>query len=147
MEQLTIKYGIYPSWKAQTTTVYLSFIEFLSCFWIIALMENNESPEIGDDGVQKSKTNRKKKGGRNCAIPGCTASENGLYPGVRYFQVTTRSSQYYDYDGWRENIIHIIRTHREIPINELRERVMKGKVHICNRHYADEDIEHTGTPL
>ena len=47
-----------------------------------------------------AETKKKRRGGRNCSIYDCKASENGLYPGRRYFQVTTKTSEYYDYEGW-----------------------------------------------
>ena len=102
------------------------------------------STETSSENVTKPKKTKKKSGGRNCAMYGCFASENGLHPGVRYFQITTRNSEYYDYEGWRNNIINVLTKYREMNISELKERVMKGNVYICDRHYADEDIEYTG---
>ena len=36
---------------------------------------------------------------RNCAFPQCTSSETEKHAGVKYFLITTRKSEYYDYDG------------------------------------------------
>ena len=77
-------------------------------------------------------------------IPLCTSNKNGLHEGIRYFQVTTRTSKYHDYDGWRNKIINIITKDRTVKITEFKARVMKGNVYVCDRHYADEDIEWTG---
>ena len=36
--------------------------------------------------------------GRNCAFPQCTSCETEKHVGVKFFQITTRKSEYYDYD-------------------------------------------------
>ena len=80
--------------------------------------------------------------GRNCAFPQCTSSETEKHAGVKYFQITTRKSEYYDYNGWRERITNILSRYRVIGRVE-KERIAKGKVYICDRHYAEEDIEYS----
>ena len=64
--------------------------------------------------------------GRNCAFPQCTSSETEKHAGVKYFQITTRKSEYYDYDGWRERITNFLSRYRVIGRVE-KERIAKGK--------------------
>ena len=78
--------------------------------------------------------------GRNCGFPQCTSYETEKHVGVKFLQITTRKSEYYDYEGWRDRITNILSRYRVVGKVE-KERITKGKVYICDRHYAEEDIE------
>ena len=80
--------------------------------------------------------------GRNCAFPQCTSCETEKHAAVKFFQITTRKSEYYDYEGWRDKIINILSRYRVMGKAE-KERIAKGRMYICSRHYAEEDIEYT----
>ena len=80
--------------------------------------------------------------GRNCAFPQCTSSQYHKHAGIKFFQITTRNSEYYDYKGCRERIVNVLSKYRVIDKYE-RQRIAEGKYFICDRHYSDEDIEYT----
>ena len=82
---------------------------------------------------------------RTCAFPNCFTNETKKYEGIRLWQVPSRVSDYYDYAGWTQKLVDIIKIYREK--NKMRgaltieERAAKRSLFICYKHFAPEDIE------
>lgn len=85
--------------------------------------------------------------GKYCCIPGCYTNETPKYDGIHLLQITTlKSKGYFDYDGWREQIIRVLCKYRNIGKWE-RNKIKKGEFHICSEHYLPEDIYMTSKYL
>ena len=79
----------------------------------------------------------------NCVFNQCGVQRISSYDGVGLFKVTKRTGD--DFKAWREKMIDVIYRYRaDMSKNELRKRVMDGKVSICERHFKESDIEYTG---
>ena len=70
----------------------------------------------------------------NCVFPQCGVQRIHKYSGIGLFKIPTRKCDFYT--EWRNNLINVDKT--------LKERIMKGKVYVCERHFLPEDIERTG---
>ena len=46
--------------------------------------------------------------------------------------------------SWRNNIVAVLGRYRVMD-KAVRERVLTGKIYICERHFKTEDIEFTST--
>ena len=79
--------------------------------------------------------------GANCAFPGCRVSRTEKYKGIGVFQIPTRKDQFYS--EWRKDILNVLTKYRSFKQAELDEKVSKGDIYICERHYAKDDIEFT----
>ena len=77
--------------------------------------------------------------GRNCSIPGCSASHYYLYKGIEFDRVPTRKSEYSDYDGWRKRIFDVISKYRPMTSHE-KARFYGGKYYVCSQHYSQGDL-------
>ena len=82
-----------------------------------------------------------------CAFPHCHVSHTPQYEGHRLFQIPTRVSQYYDGVGWAKKLANIAKKYRDEDRERIvggltfEERLAKGQVCICYKHFAEEDIE------
>ena len=77
----------------------------------------------------------------NCVFPQCGVQRIHKYSGIRLFKIPTRKCDFYT--EWRTNLINVISRYRLVG-KTLKERIMKGKVYVCERHFLPEDIERTG---
>ena len=79
--------------------------------------------------------------GRNYAFPQCTSSDYKPKHGqIKHFQIPIRKDEFYT--NWGNALTNVFGKYR--PLNsELRSRILKGNVCICERHFAPEDLELT----
>lgn len=77
----------------------------------------------------------------NCVFPGCGVQRIPKYDGIGLFRVTSRKGDFYE--EWRNKLIRLILQYRVMKEQELREKVMKGNVYICEKHFSPQDIEYT----
>ena len=77
----------------------------------------------------------------NCVFPQCGVQRIHKYTGIGLFKITSRKGEFFT--RWRNNLINAISRYRVMD-KELEERIMEGKVYICERHFLPEDIEPTG---
>ena len=76
--------------------------------------------------------------GRNCAFPQCTSSDYTAKRGeIKHFQIPTRKEEFYT--NWRNALTNVLGKYRQLN-SESRARILKGKVSICERHFAPEDF-------
>ena len=82
----------------------------------------------------------------NCAFPTCTVSQTKKYAGVSLFKLPTRKSEFYT--AWRKNLLDLLSKYRDMD-SSFKKDVMdcKRELFICERHYAEEDIEFTKTGM
>ena len=80
--------------------------------------------------------------GANCAFPECTVSRTAKYQGIGIFQIPMRDDDFYV--SWRNNIVAVLGQYKVMD-KAVRERVLTGKIYICERHFKTEDIEFTST--
>ena len=82
----------------------------------------------------------------NCAFPTCTVSRTQKYDGTSLFKLPTRKSEMYT--AWRKNLLDLLSKYREMS-SSFKKEVMecKRELFICERHYAEEDIEFTKTGI
>ena len=80
--------------------------------------------------------------GANCAFPECTVSRTAKYQGIGIFQIPMRDDDFHV--SWRNNIVAVLARYRVMD-KAVRERVLTGKIYICERHFKTEDIEFTST--
>ena len=78
--------------------------------------------------------------GENCWVPGCGSSRKikGLY--FHKLPCTTRKEDV----EWRKKMEAMIKKYREVD-KVLRERINKGNIYTCEKHYKVEDFEFTPT--
>lgn len=81
--------------------------------------------------------------GKYCAFPNCYCNSTPKYEGVHFFQIPTRKSEYYDYVGWKTQIIEVLSKYRTIGAQE-KSKIEAGKMYICTNHFLEEDIDITG---
>ena len=79
--------------------------------------------------------------GANCAFPGCHAARTKKYKGLSIFQIPTRKDEFYS--EWRKSILNVLTKYRSFKQTDLDERVSKGDIYICERHYVEDDFEFT----
>ena len=79
-------------------------------------------------------------GGSNCFLPGCPVSRTVNYRDVSLFRIPMRSGEFYQ--RWRDNMIAVLKKYREFD-KTIKERLQKGEIYVCERHFAPEDIELT----
>ena len=72
--------------------------------------------------------------GANCAFPGCHVTRTKKYKGIRKDEF---------YSEWRKSILNVLRKYRSFKQTDLDERVSKGDIYICERHYVEDDFEFT----
>ena len=82
----------------------------------------------------------------NCAFPTCTVSRTQKYDGTSLFKLPTRKGEMYT--AWRKNLLDLLSKYREMS-SSFKKEVMecKRELFICERHYAEEDIEFTKTGI
>lgn len=74
--------------------------------------------------------------GANCSIYGCSVSRRPEYKGLSLFKVPAGKS---DFDkNWRDKLISIITKDRVID-NSLRGQIEKCNLHICQRHFKEDE--------
>ena len=73
----------------------------------------------------------------NCSVWGCQVSLAEKYKGVSLFKVPSGNDTLSK--NWRDKIISIITKDRVID-KDLRERINKGKLWVCQKHFKDEQI-------
>ena len=78
--------------------------------------------------------------GSNFAFPQCTVSRYKLHDGVTIFKVPNRKGDYYQ--NSRKNILSVLQRYTETD-KLLREKYQNGDIYICEKHFAQEDIELT----
>lgn len=78
--------------------------------------------------------------GRNCAFPGCTVSHTEKHKGITVFKIPGRRDEFYS--TWRKTMCDVLSRYRQMD-TLLKQRIEKGLVHICERHFPPEDIEFT----
>ena len=78
--------------------------------------------------------------GKNCAFPQCSVSQAPKFGGLKLFQIPTRKNEFYS--KWRKKLVESISKFRAVD-GAFRERVLAGKVYICERHFSEEDLEFT----
>ena len=78
--------------------------------------------------------------GKNCAFPQCSVSQAPKFGGLKLFQIPTRKNEFYSI--WRKKLVESISKFRAVD-GAFRERVLVGKVYICERHFSEEDFEFT----
>ena len=76
--------------------------------------------------------------GANCAFPECTVSRTAKYQDIGIFQIPMRDDDFLV--SWRNNIVAVLGRYRVV-----RERILTGKIYVCERHFKTEDIEFTST--
>ena len=80
----------------------------------------------------------------NCAFPECSVQRIKKYQGVTLFTVTTRKSDFYC--RWRKALVDVLCRYRVIEPSLKRKILDREQViYVCERHFADEDIERTKT--
>ena len=80
--------------------------------------------------------------GANCAFPECTVSETAKYQDIDIFQIPMKDHDFHV--KWRNNIAAVLERYRVMD-KAVRERILTGKIYICERHLKTEDIEFTST--
>ena len=81
--------------------------------------------------------------GRNCCFNQCTTSDykpkgQNKEQQWKLFRVTAAKSEFYA--KWREKTVNVIKKYRVLDA-AFYQRLEKGNVYVCERHYAPEDIE------
>ena len=79
--------------------------------------------------------------GANCAFLGCHVTRTKKYKGISVFQTPTRKDEFYS--EWRKGILNFLTKYRSFKQTDLDERVSKGDIYICERHYVEDDFEFT----
>ena len=80
--------------------------------------------------------------GANYAFPECTSSRTAKYHGIGIFQIPMRDDDFHF--NWRNNIVPVLGRYRVMG-KAVRERILTGKIYICERHFKTGDIEFTNT--
>ena len=75
--------------------------------------------------------------GVNCSIVGCTVSRRSKYQGCGIYKIPSGEDEFET--RWRNKLIAIITRDRAVD-TDLRERINKKKLHICQRHFSSEQI-------
>ena len=75
--------------------------------------------------------------GANCAFPNCGVARHHV--GVGIFKIPTRNDEFHN--NWRKEIIDII-IYR-VADRDLKQRLLDGKVYVCERYFLPNDIEFT----
>ena len=80
----------------------------------------------------------------NCAIPECSVQGIKKYQGITIFTVTTRKLDFYC--RWRKALVDVLCRYRVIEPS-LKRKILDGEelIYICERYFADEDIERSKT--
>ena len=73
--------------------------------------------------------------GANCAIFGCGTCRNQKE--FSLFKLPTPKDE--EYKQWREEMIRVI-TKDRVPDAAFKERLLKDKVFICEKHFEDSQI-------
>ena len=72
---------------------------------------------------------------------GCyTNRKTKQYDDIGLFKLPGRENEFYA--GWKDKIVEVIKRYRVVD-EKLRERIQKGIVWTCERHYKPEEIERT----
>ena len=77
-------------------------------------------------------------GGNSCAFPQCTVSQAKKYQGISLFKLPQRECD----TNWKKDIVTVLKKFRVVD-KSLKDRIEKGKVFICERHFEVSDIEYT----
>ena len=77
-------------------------------------------------------------GGENCWVPGCGSSRNT--PNMYFWKIPCTSHP--EDVKWRKNIEAIVCKYRVVD-QSLLDRLEKGKIFTCEKHFKDEDFEYT----
>ena len=80
--------------------------------------------------------------GANCASPECTVSRTAKYQVTGIFQNPMRDDDFHV--SWRNNTVAVLGWYRVMD-KAVRERILTGKIYICERHFKTEDIGFTST--
>ncbi|XP_012566352.2 uncharacterized protein LOC105850424 [Hydra vulgaris] len=80
--------------------------------------------------------------GSNCCLPGCTVSRSIKHKDITLFRIPIRTGDFYK--KWRQRLLAIITQYRDFD-KDLKERLSKGNIYICENHFLAEDIELTKT--
>ena len=91
--------------------------------------------EIGNIRSDKSLLFKTNMPGSNCSIFGCSTSRKTT--GVSIFKVPGGNDEFNT--KWRKNLVHIITRERVID-KDLKRQIENRSLHICERHFSEEDI-------
>ena len=58
-----------------------------------------------------------------------------------YFKFQPEKDEFYS--EWRKSILNVLIKYRSFKQTDLDERVSKGDIYICERHYVEDDFEFT----
>ena len=78
--------------------------------------------------------------GRNCFFPNCTVSRTAKHENVGIFKIPMRNDDFHT--EWRTNMINVMSRYREFG-KDLKARAAAGRLFVCEKHFALEDIEFT----
>ena len=76
----------------------------------------------------------------NCVFPGCGVQRIPQYKGIGLFRIPCRKGEFYI--EWMDKIIDVVSRYRVVN-KELKQKMIDGKVYICERHFLPEEIEST----
>lgn len=76
--------------------------------------------------------------GANCAFPSCGVARHHV--GVGIFKIPTRNDEFHN--NWRKKIIDVVTKYR-VADKDLKQRLVDGKVYVCEKHFLPNDIEFT----
>ena len=77
--------------------------------------------------------------GANSAFLGCHVARTKKYKGISILQIPTRKDEFYS--EWRKNILYVLTKYKSFKQMDLDERVSKGDIYVCERHYVEDDFE------
>ena len=80
--------------------------------------------------------------GANCAFAECSVSITAKHHGIGIFQIPMRDDDFQF--NWRNNILPLLGWYRVMD-KAVKERILTGKIYICERHFKTGDIELTST--
>ena len=77
-------------------------------------------------------------GGNSCVFPQCSVSQSKKYEGISLFKIPQKKCD----SSWKKEVTAVVKKYRVID-KSLRNRLEKGQVFICERHYESTGIEYT----
>lgn len=81
--------------------------------------------------------------GENCCITGCPVSRR--YKNVSLFQIPAKC-KYIDTMKWRRNLIRELKKYKVFD-DAFKNRLARNKVHICERHFREDQLWHCKSKL
>ena len=77
---------------------------------------------------------------RSCIIPGCPTKQTG---GYSMFKLPNSPGVFYQ--EWKQRIIEVLKRYKDMEGAIWEQKIRKGMIFTCERHYTPEDFERTGT--